>query len=195
MKNVISCFLCSLIILAISCTKKENATKSEDLLIEDVLSLKNVESQRLAFSQLLTPQQQSDVWHRRINQMMKENVLNQKQKDVVLLLKANLNSDVFGNPQKRDEFLNQFVNSWQKEAMNHLGYALIYKYFVNIKNANTANDEEIPPYDNGLSGCNCNTSSSFSCIGRNECTNSYCNSSNSGCGFLWLYSCNARCQL
>lgn len=106
MKNVISCFLCSLIIFAIACSKKENVTKSEDLLIEEVLNLKSVESQRLAFSQLLTPQQQSDIWHRRINQMMKENVLNQKQKDVVLLLKVKLNSEVFGNPQKRDVFLN-----------------------------------------------------------------------------------------
>ena len=81
---------------------------------------------------------------------------------------------------------------WQQEAIQIIGVELMYKYLVNINNYNTANLEEV---DGATSSCNCNQTSSVSCLGRDECTNSDCRALDYGCGVLWLWSCNGRCRL
>lgn len=185
----------SISVFLISCTKSGYKEKNDKLLVDEVMAIKNSDAQRLSFSELLNPEQKSELWHGRINQMMKENVLNQSQKNLLISLKSNLSAKVFQDKDQRDIFMNNFGLKWQQDAIQIIGVELMYKYLVNINNSSTANSEELDELGDGTSSCNCNQTSSVSCLGRDECTSTTCKTSDYGCGVLWLWSCNGRCRL
>ncbi|MBX9782634.1 MAG: bacteriocin fulvocin C-related protein [Chitinophagaceae bacterium] len=189
MKKYLGFLIASFLIVGASCSKQGNADIETNDLTAQVLQLKTTEAQRITFAEILTPSQKNQVWQSRINKMIKENTLTDIQKGLMLELKQKLNITIFESNSKRDEFMSSFVLDWQKRAIPVIGYDLLFKYLANIDDVQTK--ESLA----ARSGCNCNSTSSFSCIGRNECDNPACNSSDSGCGFLWLYECNGRCTL
>lgn len=207
MKKALLLLSFSFFLFFISCSKNESIEikpdekflNEADELIKEIFLIEDIEAQRMSFIEFLTPQQKSQAWQIRISQMISENSFNSKQLELLYRLKNNLTPAVYGSSEGQARFINGFFKTWQQEAIQIIGFNTLFKYLtaLNTENIQNANDQGGESGNFVEASCNCNQTSAFSCLGRDdECKNlTSCTATRGGCGFAWAYSCDGRCTL
>lgn len=183
----------SILMLLFSCSKRTDDVN----LVEEIKTLKDLEAQRLAFTELLSAKQKSEFWNIRIKKMIKENKFNVEQVKLLEELRAGLTSAVYSSKSERDIFVKSFMIDWQAKALQIIGFDILYRYLGQVNENNNYVSYNVDDIDGG-SDCNCNKGSAFSCQGRtDDCKDVVppCKTSSYGCGFALLYECNGRCTL
>ncbi|XVJ67958.1 MAG: bacteriocin fulvocin C-related protein [Lacibacter sp.] len=186
-----------------SCKKENKSQTSVDLkIIEEVLLISDQSSQKLAYDQILNAAEKYVLWQNRIDKIIAENELTQKQSTHLQLLKKSFTVEFFANKEARDKFMLQSGDQWINEALQIFGKSDLYNYFVGSiskvkypKDQIASENEEVGDPSGG-SSCNCHVGSSVACAWRpDDCRVYGCTTSTSGCGWWWAYSCNAKCWL
>jgi hypothetical protein len=189
MRNKIFYLTTFLFFFFLSCSKTKE-TSSVKSLVDEVLLIENQAAQRIAFSEILNPREKSQLFIRRIDAMIIDNTFTKEQLYLIQQLRSKITPAIYKNNEGKELFMREFGNAWIKTALQKIDETIIYSYLVNMSDVNSKKASAALSSD-----CNCNRSSSFSCMGRDECRNSSCGGSSYGCGFGWLWACNGRCSL
>ena len=192
---VLLMFLCTIF----SCKKENSGEKSVDMnLINDVVSISDQSSQKLAYDKILNSAEKLVLWQKRIEKLISENEMTQNQIQHLELLKNSLSVDFFGNKALRDEFMLKSGEEWINKALQIFRKQELYNYFVGsiskvkFPKDQIASENEAVDDPSG-SSCNCHVGSSVTCAWRPDDSRVYgCATSTSGCGWWWAYSCDAK---
>lgn len=189
------------IVLFFSCSKKNTKVDNTTAVLKEVLNLKSAESQRLAFSEILTPEERLQVWSNRLQEILLTQELSNVQRNLIVNLRKKLKTEIFQESKCRDQFKKGFLEQWKTEAVAAFGPTKAHFYFASLKSLNSLNSvglsTVLTPADDEVSGeknCNCNKESAFSCVwNTRECLSVACTKT-SGCGALFLFACDGRCN-
>ena len=100
----------------------------------------------------------------------------------------------FVNDTSNAKFVAKFIRNWREYATSEIGWTGQYQYAM-IADGGVFSDVitnlvNLP--DSYF--CSCSTKSDW-CFKGKRCSDTHCyNEGGDGCGTLWLYNCNARCQ-
>jgi hypothetical protein len=142
-----------------------------------------------------------DAWINKLNYILKNEKLNTLETIHLQKLITHVEPGYFSNENGLDDQKSKFASDWINYASDELKWTgefiafIVYRLYVD----QTQFDAEISIlYDLGLvastnseGSCNCATSSDF--CGTYTCQDSGCSSVSSGCGWLWMESCNGSC--
>jgi len=194
-------------------------TLSIDLIkVEKVKSMPDLESQKVAFN-MLNPKERHYIWYNKIDKIIKStNKFNEEQ--VVLLqdFLSNLKVDLYDETKEdqRAVFENVYLKEWNKKAdvvfndtqlydilltMNSLEYDIKHG-IIQIQKTATSTDKNLRIT---INDCICNKGSRATCgrlrelslqgpvIQFGSCVSAGgdCESSSFGCGFGFIFNCNA----
>lgn len=190
MKKFISTF-CVAFLLLLSCTKNEDISNTNDVNQQKVnmtLNEKDYETQKSMYN-LLSASEKYFIWDNKVNDLLKDEKLNNSQKSVLLDLKNNLSVTIFDSESLNDEaeiFKNVYAVNFLKKANKHFTSDYVLSNLFSLSKIYT-----------GEGSCTCSNDSSVTCgIGTGiNCGAAVCKATTSGCGFLWDYACNGRCNV
>jgi hypothetical protein len=172
------------------------SSTDENERVSSVLNEKNTNSQRLAFN-LLNGNEKLKLWTDQLNEMIKEDNLNQDQLNLVNELLNKLNATIFDtsivNNDEREIFMNIFAPDFVERARSIFNDEYVYNNFYRIRKQPKA----LEPIGGivGTNDCACNKSSYFTCgFSTYECKASTCEVLVDGCGFLGMFECNGKCS-
>ncbi|WP_395042858.1 bacteriocin fulvocin C-related protein [Flavobacterium sp.] len=159
-----------------------------------VLSEKNYDSQKLMYL-MLSSEDKYKIWNSKLENLIANKKLNEKQLDLLKKLKSNFTINLFDdykNNNEREIFKNVIVKDFLKKAELTFSYEFIYNNFYTISGR---------VFDGGsgdpLPNCTCNKGSIYSCAMQvNDCKDSLlCKSTTAGCGFMTYFECNGKCYI
>ncbi len=137
----------------------------------------------------LSPAKKFDVWKTRLLNINGLAKIDSNQALLTNRIINRMNPHWFSNNSDIEEELTGYA----KEVISGFGKLKAGYLFASL----TTSLEEYKGFyniiDAGKTSCNCSTKSDF-CIGFATCKKEDCDSSKSGCGFLWMYPCNGVCQ-
>jgi hypothetical protein len=142
-----------------------------------------------------------DVWINKLEYILQNEKLNTLEIIHLQKLITHVEPGYFSNENGLDDQKTKFASDWINYASEELKWTgefiafIVYRLYLD----QTLFDAEISMlYDLGLvasnnseGSCNCATSSDF--CGTYICQSSGCSSVSSGCGWLWMESCNGSC--
>jgi hypothetical protein len=192
MKKIL--FICLVGLLQFGCSKNEDAliptnqNVSVNLLkIKNVSEMKEQETKKVAYL-LLNDEEKFIFWSDHLSEASNDEELSDDQQHLFSVLIKNLKTEVFSERDNdyKSYFKDIFVKNYLVELQKKFTRSEIEDIFYNAGNL-------IAPRNN----CNCNRGSMFGCGTSGNCYGA-CNTNtitNSGCGFLWAWECNAKCKL
>ncbi len=198
MKQVKFCTALAVIIL-IGCTKsndglytdnewRENNLTNRSILAE-IAGIKNLQSQKVAYT-LLSADQKAEAWRQHLALFLRSKSLPEHQRSLVTKFKKTIDAEVFITKESGQDFL-------ATQQMTELIYTITKSFSKEeiFKIFGTLNEPETSNVDPGGNSCNCNYEHDF-CEGSSiHCYKNMnnCGTSSTGCGWLWLQSCDGRC--
>ena len=165
-----------------------------------------------AMYRAFTPTQRLVFWNDKFEELM---LLPWTNEELGHICKAqefvNFHKEIFSNElsiEERDDIIDAFCYKWMEFAMDELGWDELKVRAVigsgrKVLNTNgdlalmknTTRTSILSEDEEEDSSCNCNQKHDF-CNGSSECmSDSGCGSSEHGCGWLILQSCNGRCGI
>ncbi len=189
-------FGCIVMVIAFGCEENPSINKSIDLSkIENVKALKS-EAQRLSFS-MLNEKEKQLIWDQHFEDVLSQNSLTNAQVQLISELKSlnteNLHSEmttVSSRIEMEKDWLARAETLFGKDQLRNLAYGLdsklTTKAYVEISSSAAAKED--------ITTCSCNTTSMFTC-GELATCNGSCLTTTVGCGFMWLWDCNGKCNL
>lgn len=218
MKSFVAVLIC--LSFLVSCSKNENNAQflnRENPIDKELLNVienseNNVAIQKLSF-RTLTSNEKEALWKIQIDYYLSSE-LNDNQKDVLRKLKDFISSETFESRYSPD-ILKNFSDKWTGEAKKFFSSDLIrtivseihtkeYCEDYVIASKNPANPRSVTLSAQSQAAmvspnvvvpdCACSTSSDY-CGSYALCSSTWRScTSTSGCGFLWLYTCNGLCK-
>lgn len=165
--------------------------------ISKVESIVDPSEQKTAFLETLSNDEKLLIFKRRIERKLTAVSLNAEQKQHLQRLIDNVTVDIYDrSSEHRNEQLN-FLKQWTEEGKIVFGNDLLFDLVGSLTSdqakaqleANAKRLAGARPAAN----CNCSYASNY-CSGNASCsTLASCNGS--GCGTLWLYTCDGACSL
>lgn len=158
-----------------------------------MLKEKNPEVQKIMF-RTLSPNEKSDIWREKIDFEINNSKLNNEQLQYLGNLKEFIEPKLFTNEEIEKKSKNKLLELKEK-AIYLFGVSIAYK----ILNSLATNEIDLLNYkiidgDGDLPNCNCSQSSDY-CSGKTNCKWVVADcKSQSGCGTLWIFPCDARCK-
>ncbi|RZK10942.1 MAG: hypothetical protein EOO46_08715 [Flavobacterium sp.] len=204
-------FICIVAMGMLSCstdqTNDANLNEADALKMESVLkSNGDQESQKVVY-RLLNENEKFLLWKNRFDVLSQESQLKASQRVLFRELRDRLKVSFFsdtGNDEK-EYFKNIFVPNYLERLEDEFTFNEINLVFYSLNaysiSPGRINElQEFDPNDRGSSGdaakdCNCNKGSLFGCGASQSCGSRTCESSSTGCGFLWAWECNGNCNL
>ena len=196
---------------------KSNLSEIREMKRKEWLEIGNIDYQRAAYRSY-TAEQKQTLWIDKISEVLVDVVWTQQEREHIKALLAIVteNQEVFESEVNQEDMDNIEIDlyRWREYANEELNWSpeLLYA-LINTPEAMTA-DKQIAASESsvirlksgtesGSSSCNCNASSptESSSSGNWACnyvfyqcnTSSGCAGTSSGCGNIWLYSCNGTC--
>lgn len=192
MKNLLILLFC---LLVFSCAENENILDNEivDLnKINQVVNTINLGEQKILYS-MLNKDEMFTLWNNKLNTIVSSRLLNERQTSLIKNFTSNLKSNYFiKNSDEELYFKTVFIPQYLKSLKKEFSINQIGEIFYNIPNKVIIDDGDSTIKKN----CDCNRNSMASCVWLNSNTCKEvetCQSTFSGCGFLWAYSCNGKC--
>lgn len=192
MKKIL--FICLVGLVQFGCSKNEDALIPIDenvsvnlLKIKNVSDMNEQETKKVAYL-LLNDKEKFTFWDSRFSKVLKDEKFSDDQRQLFKVLIKNLKTEVFSNDDNdyKSYFKDIFVKNYLVELQKKFTRSEIEDIFYNVDNRIAA-----PRI------CDCNRNSMFGCGTSGNCFGT-CDSNsitNSGCGFLWAWECNAKCML
>ncbi|MDI9364602.1 MAG: bacteriocin fulvocin C-related protein [Flavobacterium sp.] len=203
--------ICFSVIL--SCTKSDSdIQKVDENAISSVMQLKTVAQIKNAYA-LLNSSEKVELWNRHFNYFTQSQNLSKDQTNFIISLKKQwLKNDLFDKSSTRLVDFNLALPGIKYKAQQLFGvsdtYTLLFdltafknKYAKQTLGLKQNQNETIEVYSDeeepigeigGSNGCKCSRTDPYCSAGR--CDDNGCNTSNMGCGTLWLFSCNGVCK-
>lgn len=208
-----------------SCTSDEeemfSCNKQVDEWVKDHLSeirvmdrtdwLNSPNEKALAMYRAFTPDQRLSFWNAKIEEVLR---LNWSEAEINHIRKAqiflNSNSEIFSDfaltTEERDDLVDEFCYKWTENAITELGWTETIAKSILMSGKRVLNtDGELQELksdfsisllsDNEEVNCNCNKNDDFCSHGSDCVDDPDCNTSERGCGWLWLSGCNGRCGI
>ena len=155
---------------------------------------------RLAYGDL-TAEEKRFIWISTISVFVQEKKINYEQKILIDELKQKINNiHLFDSEYEIKIFTNIFQKKWASAAITKFSQseinALVNQPKIKIQGDIITFRDFSPTYVDPSSAtlpCDCHCGSWVSCNASTWCQAVSCEKSNSGCGWLWLESCNGRC--
>ncbi|GAB2836953.1 bacteriocin fulvocin C-related protein [Ferruginibacter profundus] len=192
--NIFAAFI--MVVLISSCTKDlggkitEQEFSGNQAVINEVVSISSTQAQRVAYG-LLVPENKTAIWKQHLENYIQNNENSDLQKNLIKEFISTINPDIFLNKENARTFMAKAeVAELVYKCKRAFSTQEIYNIFGSLKSKTVANTSSV---ESGNS-CSCNTSSDF-CSGESKCY-AYmwdCSTSNMGCGWLLLESCNGKC--
>lgn len=151
-----------------------------------------VPEQKMAF-EILNTKEKARVWTMSVNNALQGAHFNRQQRDVVQELLTFIGRDMPQDPRT----IAAFESNWLKKAEKVMDEDKIYSIAYKINNGTGMHVED--PNDPTRPSCNCHRGSPWSCGPITVewwCPDAPSNCKRptlTGCGFMWLYSCNQVC--
>lgn len=188
----------------------DHAKSLEDLNRSELATLPFI-YQKAAFRSF-SPQKKCEIWIEKINLVLSQEWTND-QRMLINEVKRNLTPNLF-DPANTASTLNN-THTWINRAfeigmdsvtvvVNFFHIATMDEIEKLVKNpeefdyswiegGDALKEEPDPPPTYGVD-CDCDWDTSCSLINMGLCNLTACDETSSGCGFLWLYSCENRCS-
>lgn len=180
----------------------------ENKSLRSIVSLKSEKSQRLSFTNFLTPGEKVNLLRIRFENLIIEMHMNKDQISYIQALNRYLVEDLFKESALRKEFLKNDTDL-RKKAVRLFGekeaifLLTSLKTYDEFKNGNKTTNNTISTFSSAGSEsgeqqktCACNQSSDWCGERDGPCVSASCKSTpESGCGTLWAHPCNGWCKL
>ncbi len=204
MKKLFSILILSSL-LNYSCKKLDGKMEQVDEdAISNVLKIKSIQQMKNSYA-LLNSDEKLESWNRHFESFISSNDLTKDQLKFISNFKKQwLQKELFDKTSKRIQKFNLEVPKIKHDAILLFGvkdtYLLFFDLRLHKKNSATllysrVGDLDVDIIDDDgvtTSDCKCSQSDPYCNVGN--CENNGCNSSNLGCGTLWLYSCDGVCK-
>lgn len=143
-----------------------------------------------------------DAWINKLQYILKNEKLNTLEIIHLQKLITHVEPGYFSNENELDEQKTKFASDWINYANDELKWTgefiafIVYRLYVDQTQFDTELSmlydlNLVASHDSEGGSCDCNTSIDFCSI--NTCQSSGCSSVPSGCGWLWMESCNGSC--
>lgn len=193
-----------------STTEQALAAEKSAYKINQMLSEKNADSQKLKYV-LLSSEEKHSIWLNKYELILnggssptnKAITLNDKQKELIQELKNKLTQNVFDKNDniEKEYFRNIYVPKFLERAQKVFTYEQIGSLFYKVSESTTDFSHEsqsasAKTASGWVRDCNCDKGSFFSCQwGGDKCDGQAgCKETYNGCGFNWMYACNGICK-
>ncbi len=189
-----------LLLLIVACSSEFEITRNDNIgyqkRINQVINEKDISIQRIMYS-MLEKEDKHKYWHDKLDNLLKEKSLNDKQLSVLNLIREHLTIEIFENNENNEKIIFKTFHAKKiiTDLVENFELKFITENFYSLKNGDLSIVE--PPSFDGQAArdCTCNIGSLFTCAVGVDCRSySPCKSSESGCGFLWQYTCNGNCM-
>lgn len=209
-------FILILILLIISCRNEENVVFSCDPSIDKYVHLKSAQLQKLSLDEFLSmnlemqratyrsylADKKYSLWREKMERILGCGEWNSKELNHIASLKEFIYPEYFeiqsGNYSPK--YQQSFEWNWIQYAKDTLEWGnrqlafVVSSLYVDYDDF-TAVFQSNPGTDNPVGSCQCNLTEDFCNYQLGfKCKNNGCPISESGCGWLWLSSCNGQCQ-
>ena len=181
--------------IALACKDfdSETSTKSQIDVNQLIIlkSEKDIDSQKQLYTEL-NQYEKNFIWKERITTFISNNSLTTQQENHLKSLVDMLSSELFES--KNVVKIREIEKKWTPMAFTLFNKDELRELLgglnkETLKKSNTRDGKARV----SASGCGCNGDSMFDCAGCNA--QDACQSSGSGCGFLWGYSCSKSCYI
>jgi len=168
------------------------ATEGVNLeLVQEVEAISEYQVQKIAFTQMLSKDEKTYFFKKRIAGKIQELSLTTAQRDHLDLLLANLTPELYATGSTENQKTVQFLSQWTKKGKDLFEQGTLYDIVGSLENSKggSSTNKTAPP---SAAKCGCSTSSTY-CQEGYDCT--YIPSCNiPGCGTLFAYTCNGSCD-
>ncbi len=161
-------------------------------LVREVEGISDYHAQKIAFTQMLTNEEKTYFFKKRIIEKMQDLPLTVEQKDHLNLLLANATPDLYVAGSAKGRKGIDFLNQWTIKGKAIFERGTLYNIVGSLspKNGGSAINVTAPP---STTKCGCATTSNY-CGDRYDC-NYIPSCKVTGCGTFWAYTCNGSCDL
>lgn len=185
----------ALIVLVFYACESTEVQKSGEVDEQRLESFKNltVPEKRLVYNSLTAPEKYV-FWHWVIDEKAKLISLTSAQKQLLKELKSGVKLEAFVNENGKAEALD-FSNRWYTKAKpSFVGVDLNKLLTPDAPKTNAVASTAKTQLSGEETDCDCELNGFFTCGGCIAPPHPGCNSTSSGCGFLWLAGCNGLCD-
>ena len=166
----------------LSCENENLESINSDVKINQILELKSLNEQKLAYS-LLKPQEKVNIWKKHLELMISTNNYNNEQINFINNLQKSLTINFFSNKSKTNDTFNKKIIS---EGLKIFSKKELYFLVASLSTSSRL--QQPPP----ISTCGCSTASDW-CISGDCNGTAYCLRDSDNCGTWWNYTCNGDC--
>lgn len=170
--------------------------------INQLLSLKNEENQRVAFNNL-NESERLFLWKTRFENYLNNNVVTDEQGKFLKNIIATLPQNVFSSKAKTDNAVISKMDQLRIDFINMFGHKIAKLLLTHISDKHettetVGNDKgEIGP-NTMMPDCSCSSVSDWcDCSHPMQCYycgSAFCSNTEYGCGTFWMYRCNGQCR-
>lgn len=134
-----------------------------------------------------------NLWKDKLAQMQEMISFDSQQMGSIIELDNRITSQEF-NPATEEYqiFVTEFMPGFNLKARQYFSVEQLYYAFGSLDDFNAVAAGPQPPAIDRIKNCNCNKAVNL-CGTQIACAGN-CTNSEIGCGYLWLYSCNGRCD-
>ncbi|MBL0911583.1 MAG: bacteriocin fulvocin C-related protein [Bacteroidia bacterium] len=159
---------------------------------------------RLAFVQLpieqqkelyngMTPENRYELWKDKIRNLREMATFDADQVATINELDNRITYKEFDiTSEEYQTFMSDFMSGFNLKARQYFSIEQLYYAFGSLEDYNAVAAGPQPPVIDRIKNCNCSKAVNL-CGTQVACAGS-CAGSEIGCGYLWLYSCNGRCD-
>lgn len=161
-------------------------------LVKEIEGITEYQVQKIAFTQMLTNQEKTYFFKKRIIEKMQAMPLTVEQKDHLSLLLANVTPELYDGASARGRKTMDFLNQWTTKGKAIFEKGTLYYIVGSLSpdNGGTMTNLMAPP---STTKCGCATTSNY-CGDHYDCN--YIPSCRvPGCGTFLAYTCNGSCDL
>lgn len=190
-----ACFLTSLV----GCNVQEAAPSvlAEEgvniALVAEVEAIAEPQVQKIVFTQMLTNDEKTYIFKKRIVEKMQVLTLTDEQKDHLNLLLAYMTPELYNKSSAKARKGTDFLNDWTKKGKVIFNQAVLRDIVASLTpNLGKSKPTTKKAQPNTGANCNCSAESDW-CADGYACT--YIPTcGGSGCGTLWFHTCSGECD-
>jgi len=141
----------------------------------------------------MTPENRYELWKDKIRNLREMATFDAEQIESINELDNRITYKEFDvTSEEYQIFMSDFMPGFHLKAQQRFSMEQLYYAFGNLEDYNAVAAGPQPPVIDRIKNCNCSKAVNL-CGTQVACAGS-CAGSEIGCGYLWLYSCNGRCD-
>lgn len=151
-----------------------------------------IEEQKELYNSM-TPQSRYNLWAEKLTSLRELVVFDSDQIERIDELDQRISYKEFDPTSEEYQiFMNDFMPAFNQKARMVFSVEQLYYGFGSLDDYSAVAAGPQPPVIDRIKNCNCSKAVNL-CGTQVACAGS-CTNSEIGCGYLWLYSCNGRCD-